>query len=117
MVTYLSKFNPNMSALTEPLRVTQARGTMALGGATRKALNEIKKVLASKPVQSYYDVNKPVKLSVGASQSGLGPVLLQDNQPVAYASKSLTDCQKGYAQIEKETLAIVFGCERFHQYL
>ena len=38
-------------------------------------------------------------------------------QPGAYASKSLTDCQKGYAQIEKETLAILFGCERFRQYL
>ncbi|KAL9951197.1 hypothetical protein ACROYT_G043817 [Oculina patagonica] len=74
-------------------------------------------VLTSKPVLSYYDVNKPVKLSVDASQSGLGAVLLQDNQPVACASKSLTDCQKGYAQIEKETLAIEFGCERFHQYL
>ncbi|KAL9967217.1 hypothetical protein ACROYT_G025395 [Oculina patagonica] len=87
---------------------------MALGGAARKNLNEIKKVLTSKPVLSYYDVNKPVKPSVDASQSGLGAVLLQDNQP---ASKFLTDCQKGYAQIEKETLAIVFRCELFHQYL
>ena len=52
-------------------------------------------------------MNKPVKLSVDASQSGLGAVLLKDNQPVAYVSKVLTDCQKGYAQIEKETLAIV----------
>ena len=62
-------------------------------------------------------MNKPVKLSVDASQSGLGAVLLQEDQPIAYASKSLTECQKGYAQIEKETLAIVFGCERFNQYL
>lgn len=77
-----------------------------------KALGEIKKVLTSKPVLRYCDVNKPVKLSVDASQSGLGAVLLQDNQPVAYASKSLTDCQKGHAQIEKETLAILFGYER-----
>ena len=62
-------------------------------------------------------MNKPVKLSVDASQSGLGAVLLQEDQPIAYASKSLTECQKGYAQIGKETLAIVFGCERFNQYL
>ena len=48
-------------------------------------------------------MKKPVKLSVDASQSGLGAVLLLDNQPVEYASKSLTDCQKGFAQIEKET--------------
>lgn len=28
-----------------------------------------------------------------------------------------TDCQKHYAQIKKDLLAIVFGCEKFHQYL
>ena len=38
-------------------------------------------------------------------------------QPVAYASRALTDCQKKYAQIEKELLAIVFGCDKFHDYI
>lgn len=37
---------------------------------------------------------KPVILSVDSSSLGLGAVLLQDNLPVAYASKALTDCQK-----------------------
>ena len=118
MLTYQSKFIPNMSTLTEPLRVLLKQEVhWHWEEQQEKALNEVKKVLTSKPVLRYYDVTKPVKLSVDASQSGLGAILLQDNQPVAYASKSLTDCQKGYVQIEKETLAIVFGCERFHQYL
>ena len=29
----------------------------------------------------------------------------------------MTDAQKRYAMIEKELLAVVFGCERFHQYI
>lgn len=29
----------------------------------------------------------------------------------------MTDTEKGYAQIEKELLAVVFGCIRFHQYI
>ena len=41
-------------------------------------------------------------------------MLLQDGKPVAYASKALTPKQQAYAQIEKEALALVFGCERFH---
>ena len=56
-------------------------------------------------------------LSVDASSKGFGAVLLQNDCPVAHASKSLTPSQENYAQIEKEILAIVFGCERFHDYL
>lgn len=38
-------------------------------------------------------------------------------QPVAYASRSMTETEKRYAQIEKETLGLVFGCGKFHSYV
>lgn len=47
----------------------------------------------------------------------MGCVLLQDNLPCMYASKSLTLTQKKYAQIEKELYASLFACERFHQHI
>ena len=47
----------------------------------------------------------------------LGAVLLQNNHPIAYASRALTDTQQRYAQIEKEMLAVVFGCTKFHDYI
>ena len=39
------------------------------------------------------------------------------DRPVSYASRAMTDAQKRYAVIEKELLAVVLGCERFHQYI
>ena len=52
-----------------------------------------------------------------ASRSGIGAVLIQDEKPVAYASKSLTPTQQRYIIIEQEMLAVVFACQRFHQYI
>ncbi|KAL3999170.1 nuclear receptor co-repressor 2 [Sarotherodon galilaeus] len=103
-------FIPNMSQHTEPLR-----------GLTRDdhqhAFNKLKTFLTEAPVLRYYDVQLPVTLSVDASKSGLGAVLLQEGKPVAYASHSLAETEQRYAQIEKEMLTIVFGAERFHQYV
>ena len=48
-----------------------------------------------------------------ASESGLGATLLQDGQPVAFASLSLSSVEHQYAQIEKECLVVVFAC-MFH---
>ena len=41
---------------------------------------------------------------------------MQQNQPVAYASRAMSSSEINYAQIEKELLAIVHGCERFNMY-
>ena len=44
-------------------------------------------------------------------------MLIKDNKIVAFASKRLTDTESRYANIERELLAVVFGCERFHTYV
>ena len=36
--------------------------------------------------------------------------MLQNEKPVAYASRALTETECRYAQIEKELLAITFAC-------
>ena len=77
----------------------------------------MKKLISNAPVLKYFDPEKQAVLSVDANSKGVGAVLFQENQPVAYASKSLTACQQNYAQIEKEMLAIVFGCTKFHDYI
>ena len=70
---------------------------------------------------AFYTPDAPTKLSADASSHGLGAVLLQKTggewKPVAYASRSMSDTEKRYAQIEKEALATVWACDKFASYI
>ncbi len=51
-----------------------------------------------------------------ASKNGLGAVLIQEEHPIAYASRSMSEAETRYAQIEKELLSVLFALERFNSY-
>ena len=74
------------------------------------AFAKLKEMVTRTPVLRYYNLKEEVSLQCDASQSGLGAALMQNGQPVAYASRALTPAETRYAQIEKELLAIVFAC-------
>jgi hypothetical protein len=118
MINYLGKFIPNLSDITAPLReLLKQDNEWVWLEQHQKAVDQLKNLITSAPVLAFYDVSKPIKVSVDASQEGIGAVLIQSERPVAYASRSLTECEKRYAQIEKEMLAVVFGVEHFHYYV
>ncbi|XP_060873973.1 uncharacterized protein K02A2.6-like [Metopolophium dirhodum] len=118
VVNYVGKFLPNVAQINAPLRELIKKDVIFEWTKLHSdALDKLKEMLISEPVLQYYDSKLPLTLSVDASKDGLGAVLLQNNLPVIYASKSLTESQKKYAQTEKEALGIAFGCHRFHQYI
>ena len=65
----------------------------------------------------YFDPSLPVTIQIETSQVGVGAALLQNNKPITFASKALTDTECHYANIEREMLAVVFGAERFRTYI
>lgn len=118
VINYVSKFIPNFQNLFSPLRSLLKKDVNFIWlEQHERVFNELKKILTEKPVLQFFDEKLPVVLSVDSSKDGLGAVLLQNGLPVAYASKALSECQQRYAQIEKELLAILFGCERFNQFI
>ena len=48
---------------------------------------------------------------------GLGAALIEGRKTVAFASKALTDVEVRYTDIERDFLAVVYGCEKFNIYL
>ena len=95
MVNDLSKYIPNMSSITEPLReLLKDNVSWHWEDQQKHAFETIKTVLTGNPVLKFYDSKKPVRISIDASYGGLGAVLMQDDHPIAYASKALTETQK-----------------------
>lgn len=72
----------------------------------------LKERITSPRTPRYYDIQKPVTLICDASQYGLGVACLQQNAPIAYASRTLTQTETQYAQIEKELFAVLFTCAK-----
>ena len=109
---------PHLSEMTEPLRRLEDKDTEWQWLKQRSiALNTVKKYLTESPVLKYYNVNEEVTIQCDASETGLGAVLMQNGQPICYASRALTDTETRYAQIEKELLAIVWSCHKFYLYI
>ena len=118
MAQYLAKFLPNLSDITKPLQeLTHKDVAWVWDHPQETAYRKLLDALTRTPVLRYYNLAEEVTIQCDASQTGLGAALLQNGQPVAYASRALTDTETRYAQIEKELLAIVFACDRFHTYI
>lgn len=115
MLSYVAKFIPGLSEQNAPLRDLRREEQWKGNADEKQAFARIKTVLTFNKVLKYYDINKPVTLTVDASMRGLGAAIIQKNGVVAYASCALTPAEQRYAHIEKEMLAVVVGCERFHK--
>ena len=117
-VNYLSRFMPTISEVSEPLRkLTEKNALFMWESQQEEAFQTIKSMISSTSVLKCYDVASEITIQCDASESGLGATHLQNGQPVAFASRSLSAVEHRYAQIEKECLAIVFACSHFNQYL
>ena len=74
-------------------------------------------LISEPPPLCYYDLEEVVTIETNVSDYGLGTVLLQAGRPVAFAGRTMTETERRYSQIEKECLALLFGCTRFDHHL
>ena len=118
MVKYLSKFLPDLSTASEPLRrLTHKDTVFQWNGEQEQAFLNVKELVSQAPLLKYFDSKEPIEGQGDASSTGLGFALMQNGQPVTFASRALTAAERNYPQIEKELLALVYGLEHNHQYV
>ena len=108
--------------MAKPLRIlTRKDQKFTWEEDQEEALRELKKLMTSAETLAYFKNDCKTRVVADAGPTGLGAVLtqLQEGQwrVVAYASRNLTAVERRYSQTEKEALALVWACERFHLYV
>ena len=118
MVNYLSKFSACLSELAEPIwELSKEKVPFNWGPEHEESFKLVKREIANAPILAYYNPRKSTVLQTDVSIKGLGACLLQDERPVYFASKALTEAQRGYVAIELESLAVAWAMEKFHHFL
>lgn len=122
MANYYNKFIPNLASITNPMNnLLRKHKSFIWTDTCEKSFNRIKQEIASETTLIHFDPQRPLVLATDASPVGLGAVLshrLPDGseRPIAFASRTLTDSEKKYSQIDKEATSIFWGLKKFFHY-
>ena len=123
LVNYYGKFVKQLSTIAQPLNQLLCKGMKWMWSSKcREAFKKLKDILASSDVLAHYDPKLPLRLDCDASAYGVVAVLSHKfpdgtERPIAYASRTLSQAESNYAQIEKEGLALIYGVKKFHKFI
>ena len=87
------------------------------GDPEHSAFDAIKAEFKKRIIIPYFNRNKESILQIDAHKKGFGTVILQEEQPIYYASRALTSAEKNYQNLKREAQAAVWGLEKFHYFL
>ena len=118
MINHLDKCLPQLCDVSEPLRnLIKEQNQFIWSKVYQDAFNKLTQLISEPPLLRYYNLEEEVTIETDANDYGLVTVLLQAGRPVAFASRTMTETERRYSQIEKECLALMFGCTRFDHHL
>ena len=125
IVNYLSQFDPKIADLMHRLRslLKKSNEFIWVDEHTRDFKLIVRKLSENPKLLKYYRPDLDLYLETDASGVMVGMTLLQSEKnereslyPIAYGSKTLTNAETRYANIERELLGVVDGLEKFHYF-
>lgn len=122
MITFYSKFVPNLGRSLTPLhKLLGKENKWQWDESCDNAFKSSKKAICSAKVLMHYDAKKPIRVTCDASDEGISGVLSHvignDERPVFFVYRGLTKAEKNYPILHREALAIVFAMEKFYKYV
>ena len=122
LTAWYSKFIPNYATLVEPLRALLRKSTDYCWTETAQtSFDRVKQSITNSPALALFDPSLPTIVTTDASDYGIGAVLTQlhgnTEKTVAFASRTLSECERKYSTVEKEALGCVWATEKWRTYL
>ena len=103
MLSYYSKFLPNLSSHLQPLYTLLRKNVpWHWGTAQKKIFNKSKELLTLSSCLTHFDSSLEITLACDASAYGLGAVLSHkmldgSERPIGYASRTLNQAERNYS--------------------
>ena len=116
-VQYYSRFIPNFSQKAYCLFDLLSAKSFRWETKHETSLRHILNILQSETVLRTFSPNAKTTLITDASPFGLGAILEQNGFPIICISRRLSVAEKGYAQTQREALAVYWAVKRLHKYL
>lgn len=116
-VNYLSRFIPHLSDILEPIFCSKKTDPFEWNDACQKSFEYIKTFVAGDTLLRFPNFDKQFTLSTDASSVAIGAYLEQEHGPIAFASRSLNQTERNYSTTDREFLALIWGIQKFRQYL
>jgi hypothetical protein len=114
---YYRKFIRDYGKIAKPLTELTKKDASKWGTEAQVAFESLKKCLIEAPVLALPDFNKEFIIECDASGSGLGAILMQGKNPIAYFSKALGPRNLVKSAYEKELMACVLAIQHWRPYL
>lgn len=117
LIGYYRKFVRHYGIIARPLTNILRLKEFQWNTEAQLSFDTLKKAMTQTPVLALPNFKEQFTMETDACAEGVGAVLMQKGQPVAYISKALGPKHKELSIYEKEFLALIMAVEKWRPYL
>jgi hypothetical protein len=114
---YYRKFIKGYGVIAAPFTPMLRKNDFSWSAEAEAAFNNLKESVTTAPMLALLNFSQPFVIECDASRAGIGAVLMQQQQPIAFLNKALKGWALHMSTYEKEFFALVIVVQKWRPYL